>query len=212
MTSGLPENEPFDPAMAAAVLDAESVRVQEAFDVRLADQLAAWGIAWFIGLGLVWLEVRDQAPYRGPGTWVLITLSVLMVAALTVTADRIHRATAGVHGGTARRGRLYGVGWGAGVVAGLVLVAATGVAGASPAVIGVLVVCVLTVIVGVLYICSAALFGGRIVLALGCWLVVLGSLAGFTGPVGAAAIGAIGGGGGFLVAATVAWRGSAGRR
>lgn len=202
----------FDPALAADVLNVESLRVQEAFDVRLADQLAAWGIAWFVGLGLVWLQVRDQNPYRGPSTWAVVTLSVLMMAALVVTADRVHRATAGVLGASARRGRLYGIGWGAGVVAGLLVVAAAGTAGAPPAVIGVLVISVQLVIAGVLYLCGAALFGGRIVLLLGCWLIALGSVAGFAGPVGAAAVGAVGGGGGFLVAAASAWRGSARRR
>lgn len=206
MTPARPEDFSFDPAMAAAVLDIESARVQQAFDVRLADQLGAWGIAWLVSLGLVWLQVRGQDPYRGPSTWVLIVLACSMIAAMFVTGDRVRRATAGVHGATARRGRLYGIGWGAGVSAGLFMVATVGVAGAGPAVIGVLVVTIQLLVAGLMYICGAALFGGRITLVLGCWLVALGALAGFAGPVGAAAIGAVGGGGGLLVAAGLAWR------
>lgn len=212
MTVDRSEDESFDPAMAALVLEIESARVQQAFDVRLADQLGAWGIAWFVSLGLVWVQVRDQDPYRGPSTWVLIVLACSMIAAMLVTADRVRRATAGVQGVTARRGRLYGIGWGAGVSAGLLMVAAVGVADAGPAVIGVLVVSVQLLVAGLLHICGAALFGGRITLVLGCWLVALGALAGFTGPVGAAAVGAVGGGGGLLVAAVLAWRRSAQRQ
>lgn len=91
------------------------------------------------------------------------------------------------------------------------MVAASGTADAGPAVIGVLVVSIQLLVAGLLQICGAALFGGRIMLVLGGWLVALGAVAGFTGPVGAAAIGALGGGGGFLVAAAVARRHSAGR-
>lgn len=191
----------FDPAAAAAILDLESTRVRRAFDVRLTDQLAAWAVAWFVGLGLVWWQVSGQHPYAGPGTGVLVTLSVLMALAVLVTVHRIHRATAGIGGESARRGRIIGAVWGGGVVAGFLLVGAAAANGAEPRLIGVLVVCLQLLICGVLYVCSSALFGNRVLLLLGGWLILLGAVAGFAGPVAVAAIGAVGGGGGFLAAA-----------
>lgn len=207
-----PEEDALDPLAAARILEGESEQVQLAFDVRLTSQLLAWGVAWLVGLGLVWFQVRDQNPYEGPTTGVVVTLSILMCAALVITADRVHRATSGVLGETSRRGRIYGIGWGAGVVAGLLVVATVAKAGAPPEAVGVLVVSLQLVLAGILYVCGAALFGPRIFLILGCWLIGLGAVAGFVGPVGAAAFGAIGGGGGFLVAALAAHRASGRQR
>lgn len=208
MTVSRPEDEFFDPASAARVLGGEGERVRAAFDVRVADQFAAWGVAWLVGLGLVWFQVRDQIPYRGPSTAVIVVLAVLMAAALVVTVDRVHRATVGMHGGTARRGRSYGVAWGCGVVAGLLMVVGAARSGAPPTVVGTLVVSSQLLIAGVLYACGAAVFGGRTKLGLGCWLILLAVVAAFCDPVVAAALGALGGGGGFLAAAAVSVRSS----
>lgn len=53
----------FDAAEAAWLLEAQARTVRAALDVRLPEQLAAWGVAWLVGLGAMWLEVRAQHPY-----------------------------------------------------------------------------------------------------------------------------------------------------
>ena len=88
-------------------------------------------------------------------------------------------------------------------LAGVGLLGALGNAGATPGVLGILGVTGALLVVGLMYLFGAALWGVRPMGALGCWLLVLAAGVGFAGPVTATLAGSVLGGGAFL--ATAAW-------
>lgn len=198
-----PAASPLDPEAAAALIDGELVRTHAALDQRLHEQLAAWGVAWLVGLGLIWWQVRTQTPYTGPAGWPAAIFAVLLVLAMTLTGLRIGRATRGVRGDRSLRGALYGCTWLLGFAALYALIAALALTGATPEVVGLVATCGAMATTGLLFAAGAAVTGVRALMVLGVWLVLLAGIAGFTGPVTATAIEAIGGGGGLLVAALV---------
>ncbi|GAA1788047.1 hypothetical protein [Nostocoides veronense] len=195
-------SEDFDPAEALALLQVQEDRVRVAFDTRLHEQLGAWGVALLVGLGGIWLQVRGQEPYVGPGAASGILFSVLLAAAAAVTAWRTQQATAGIAGASSWQGGLYGAGWALGFVGYFAILGAIARADAPPPAIGVFATCGPLLITGLMYLFGAALWGVRPMAALGAWLVLVASGAGFAGPVGAVLVGAVLGGGGLLVAAS----------
>jgi hypothetical protein len=56
-------------------------------------------------------------------------------------------------------------------------------------------------VTGLIYVAAAAISLDRTMFALGGWLLAVAAAAGWAGPVGALAVGALAGGGGFLAAA-----------
>src|SRR5258708_6015469 len=71
----------------------------------------AWGLAWLIGYGAMWLSVRGQHPYTGP-SGVSITAGVVLgrfaIAAVLVIASK---AVAGIDGQSVRHRRIIGSTW-----------------------------------------------------------------------------------------------------
>lgn len=193
----------FDPAEARWLLGAQERTVRQALDVRLPEQLASWGLAWFVGLGAIWLQVRGQQPYVGPGPAAAIVFAALLALVGVVTGRLTWSATSGIGGNAGRQGSLYGAGWGLGFAALWGLLGALGNAGATPGVLGILGVTGALLVVGLMYLFGAALWGVRPMGALGCWLLVLAAGVGFAGPVTASLAGSVLGGGAFL--ATAAW-------
>lgn len=197
----------LDPAEAMALLEGQERRVRRALDPGVGFSYLVWGTAWVIGFGAIWWQALGQNPYAGPGPLVAGLFAVLLTAAAVLSGWRIQRASAGIGGESARRGRLHGLGWSVGLLALFAILAALGRVGAPAPVLGVLGVCGPLLVVGLMYIFGAACFGSRSSAALGVWLLVLAAVVGFTGPVVAPGLAALLGGGGFFVAAVLAWRG-----
>lgn len=195
----------FDPRDALGMLDAEGARVRQSLDIRLPTQLAAWGIAWLVGFGAMWLEARGQRPYLGPGLSGLL-FAVLLIAAGTVTGVLISRATTGIGGRAQRVGRRVGIAWGLGWLGFFGVAGALVRAGISPPATGILYAGGAMLVTGLIYLMSGAVFDEPVQTWLGVWLIVVAVGAAFTGPLGVLLVGALAGGGGFLVAAGIAWR------
>src|SRR5215472_5043507 len=62
----IPEDETMDVVQAAVMLDQTERSTQQALRIRYAPIYLAWGVAWLVGLGAMWLSVRGQRPYSGP--------------------------------------------------------------------------------------------------------------------------------------------------
>lgn len=201
MTPGPNAPEEFDPADALRLLADQEAKVRAALDVRLHEQFAAWGLAWVFGLGVIWLQVRRQEPYAGPTAATAAFFGILLLIAGALTAVRTRQATAGISGSSDWQGSLYGVGWGLGFLAHFALAGALVRAGAPATAMGVQGVVGSLVVVGLMYLFGAAVWGVRPMAVLGAWLLIVAAGAGFAGPVTAALIGAVLGGGGFLAAA-----------
>lgn len=200
--------EPFelDPAQALALIESESGRVRRALDVRLPLQLLAWGVAWCIGFGVLWWDVRGQHPFTGPGVAAAVVFSVLLIAAATVTGVVTRAATRGRGGRSARQGRDLGIFWGAGFTGFFVFAGGLGRAGLDPEAAGLLFAGGSVVITGLAYLAMAAVFGGAVERTLGIWLLVLVAGGVWAGPVTLNLLIAVLGGGAFLVAAALVRR------
>ena len=112
-----------------------------------------------------------------------------------------------VGGTSARQGALFGMCWPTGFVALFVIEGAVSHAGASAAVMGVIGAVGPLLVTGLIYVTGAAMWLDAAMLALGIWLLAVASAGGWAGPVGALAVDALAGGGGFLAAAAfLTWK------
>ena len=97
---------------------------------------ACWGVTWLVGLGVMWLSVRGQQPYRGPSAASYACLGVLIMVSVVVTA-RLARATRGIEGPSAVQGRMFGVAWPIGFAAFFAVEGALAAHDASAVVLGI---------------------------------------------------------------------------
>jgi hypothetical protein len=61
-----------------------------------------------VALGVVWLSVRGQHPYKGPTAAALVLMYAVVFAWIGVVVTVTRRATAGVSGRSVRQQRAYG--------------------------------------------------------------------------------------------------------
>lgn len=194
----------FDRAEAADLVETTEKSFTQAVDVRADRQYLAWGLAWLLGLGVMWLNVLVQQSSADPAGWTTIVLIALLVAALVVTAISIGRATAGLGGVNAFRGKIFGTAWTVGFAGlWLGLYAVSLHSGQMPGMLSGAAAMGLT---GLIYVLGAGLWADRLMAALGIWLVVVAVGGAFAGPVWLLGLGAFAGGGGFLVASVLARR------
>lgn len=194
----------FDAAAAARLVTATENSMGQALDVRPGAQYLAWGLAWLLGLGTMWINSLLQNPYSGPAGWTTIVLVVLLVMAMIVTAVSTTRATKGLGGVNAFRGRVFGIAWGVGW-AGLWLgIFALSLHGLSPETMGFLTGAGSIGLTGLIYLLGSGLWGDRVMTGLGVWLVAVAVVGTFAGPIWLLGLGALAGGGGFLAAAALA--------
>jgi len=88
----------FDPREAAALLDQTSRQARRQFEPAQPWLLAIRAVLVLAALGAVWLSVRGQHPYKGPGGSALLIVAAFVVINFTATMAVRARATAGVSG------------------------------------------------------------------------------------------------------------------
>jgi hypothetical protein len=191
----------MDPQEAAALMAATRRQARSALAIRLPLVYLPWGAAWLIGLGAMWLSVRDQRPYQGPSGAAVAVLVILLLAAVGVTMIVVTRATRGVSGPSAVQGRIYGLSWPIGFAALFLIEGALGQHGASGAVLGIVSGAGPILVTGLIYVLAAAIWLDWSMFWLGAWLAVVAAAGAWAGPVGLLLIGALAGGGGFLAMA-----------
>jgi hypothetical protein len=88
----------FDPREAAALLDQTRRQARRQFEPAQPWLLAIRAVLVLAALGAVWLSVRGQHPYQGPGGSALLIVAAFVVINYTATVSVRRRATAGVSG------------------------------------------------------------------------------------------------------------------
>lgn len=200
---------PFDelePATAAALLDRTRREVAGQLQISLPALYSAWGVAWFVGLGAMWLSVRGQSPYTGPPAWAAVLLAVLLILAAVVNTVVVARATRGVSGVSELQGRYYGWSWAIGFIMLFSIEGALAHRGASAEVMGMVGAGGPLLVTSLLYLSGAAIWRQPSMLLLGAWLALVVSAGIWTGPVTMLLVSALAGGGAFLVAALLTRR------
>jgi hypothetical protein len=98
MEDGADPETGMDLQQASAILQETRERAKRALVIRRPVLLAVWGAAWMISDGAVWLSVRGQRPYNGPTPADLLTLTMVIAAAVVFAVIYIGRARSGVGG------------------------------------------------------------------------------------------------------------------
>ena len=201
------EDELLDARQAAELLRRSADDARQRLMVSQPLIYGAWGVAWLIGCGAMWLSVLGQHPFRGAAGWASAVLGTGIALAIVATAITTGRASRGIGGVSARQGMMYGLSWPVGFAALFTLIGAVAHFGASPSAMGVLGAAGPLVVVGLIYMVAAGMWLDRVMFWLGVWQLLVAAVGAWTGPVGVLLMDAVAGGGGFLAAsALVAWR------
>ncbi|HVV24897.1 MAG TPA: hypothetical protein VHF06_36035, partial [Pseudonocardiaceae bacterium] len=166
-------DEEFDTGAAAALIKLTTDEARRSLAIQVPLLYASWGVAWLVGLFVMWLSVRHQAPYQGPTAAPSILFGVLLLGALVVTIGTSIRATRGVHGVSEMQGAIFGVAWPIGFVTLYTVVGALAHAGASVTVVGRASAGGPLLVTGLIYLAGAAIWLDRAMLTIGVWLPVV---------------------------------------
>jgi hypothetical protein len=191
----------LDPRTALDLIADTRRRTKRALEVNGALLYGAWGMAWLIGYGAVWLSVRGHPIYRAPAAWAFVVLGVSMAAALVTSITTVGRSMQGITGMSSSSGRLYGWAWAISFCCLFALVSGLSHAGASEVVIGLLASAGPALVVALMYLVSGALWNDGTMFVIGICLAVTIGIAVFFGVVTLDLILAVAGGGAFLLAA-----------
>ena len=88
----------LDPREAAALLEQTRRQARREFEPAQPWLLAIRAVLVLAALGTVWLSVRGQHPYKGPGGSALLVVAAFVIINFTATVAVRARATAGVRG------------------------------------------------------------------------------------------------------------------
>ena len=194
-----------DPAHQLRMVAEQRARTEAALvlDARLV--FAAWGVAWSVGFGVLWLAAdRDGGPLVAvPQAAAGTLLGLLLLAAAVTTAVLSARAGRGVAGASSRTGAVYGAGWLLGFAMLPAIVVGAQRLGAPPEAVALLWPAVSSLVVGLMYVAGAAAFGDLVQLAVGAWIMVTTAVGCLLGLPELYLVMCVAGGGGFLAAAAV---------
>lgn len=188
-----------DPARLLAMVDEERRRAQRAIDPDPRLIFGVWGAAWLLGLLAMWTAAEGRMSFLVAGP----VFGVLIAGAIVVTIVHTARRTAGVRGVSSQTGARYGWAWFLAFVALFAIMNGVMRIGVPDEVVGLLWTVLSGLIVGVLYLAGGALWQDPLQYRLGVWILVSSAIGALAGYPGVYLVMAVGGGGGFLVAA--AW-------
>ena len=197
---------PSSPAETMRLI--ETARAAAARSMRPDPRLTyvPWGVAWFVGFGLLYLRHGPDERVLVPmPSWLpLVAFYALLLVALVISGRAGVRAGRHLRGESSVRGMQYGFSWFAAFAA--VAVIATRVSDLLPGPEVVLLWSGLSVaVVGVLYMAGAAIWQAREMFVLGAWITVVNIGGVLAGPGWHALVICLAGGGGLLVGGYVAW-------
>jgi len=177
----------FGPEQAAALLDQTTQRARRKLQPSPPWLLATRAVMVLAALGVIWLSVRGQHPYKGPTAADIPVLIGFVVVNFAATVAVRARAGAGVSGRTRfSQGEIAVL-----VASFAVTVVAMAVLAADGVNLATYPTSVL-VIPGLAWAALMAARRNRLEVAIGIAIVVMGILGAFAGPAGAWAVAAVG--------------------
>ena len=198
---------PVGPDEALAVVEAQRSAFLERHEIKATPLLTAWGLAWLVGYAA--LALSRRADYSLPTAPYLFFCGCL-AAALLFTFAYIVPKTRGIRGRSSREGTYYGLAWSLGMPLGAIILsrvnAFLGTLNTSEAneVMSVVSNAVPCLVVGVIFLMSAAVWNEAVMGVLGAWILLVTLVVTIVGMPWAWWIMSVAGGGGMLVAAVVA--------
>ena len=197
---------PAGPDEALAVIDAQRSAFLKRHGIKATPLLTAWGLAWLLGYAALALYRRPDyglplAPY--------LFFCGCLAAALLFTFAYVVPKTRGIRGRSSREGTYYGLAWALGMPLGALILSRvnaflatlnTSQANEVSSVVSNAVPCL---VVGVIFLMSAALWNETVMGVLGGWILLVTLVVTIVGMPWAWWIMSVAGGGGMLVAAVV---------
>ena len=197
---------PAGPEEALAVVDAQRSTYLKRHEIKAAPLLTAWGLAWLVGYAA--LALYREPDYDMPRAPYLFFCGCLAAALLFTFAYIIPKAR-GVRGRSSREGTYCGLAWTLGMSLGAVILSrlnvllATVDTSQANEVASVVSNAVPCLVVGVIFLMSAALWDEAVMGVLGGWILLVTLVVTIAGMPWAWWIMSVAGGGGMLVAAVV---------
>ena len=197
---------PAGPDEALAVVEAQRSAFLKRHEIKAAPLLTAWGLAWLVGYAA--LALYREPDYDMPRVPYLFFCGCLAAALLFTFAYIIPKAR-GVRGRSSREGTYCGLAWALGMPLGAVILSrlnaylATVDTSQANEVASVVSNAVPCLVVGVIFLMSAALWDEAVMGVLGGWILLVTLVVTIAGMPWAWWIMSVAGGGGMLVAAVV---------
>jgi len=201
------EQEPLDPAEMLALVEDQQSSIQGQKGAFVPLILLAWGIAWLVGFGALWLIDGPGAAFSLP-IWVAAPVFVAVLVAAGVLSSVLGiRSGRGMRGGrdAAFVGMVYGQSWWVGSLAIFALGQGLVFNGMDPDLLRILYPSAYVFFAGVMYVMGAALWRAIPMLVLGGWSIVVSAVAPFFQYPNHFLVFALAGAGGFLIAAMWSW-------
>lgn len=204
MTSDRPHtpDDGLDPAAALRLVHGQQRDVETRMGLFVPLVMLAWGLAWLIGFGIVWLSQGPGVVPAGPAWTIFIALQV--VAGIVSTWLGI-RSGRGTRTGDDFGGMIYGIIWVVGSIAIAVLGAGLQFNGLSAELRSIYYPSAFVLFVGIMYLVAGALWRAVPSILLGGILLVVAAVAPFLGVPDHYLFFALAGGGTFLGFGLVAW-------
>lgn len=200
----------LSPEESLALIEAQRGRVARSLYVDPALILGAWGVAWLVGFGAIYLTTAGWLGTVMPTWGAGVIAGVLFAAATLVSFGELVRRGRGVQGPSRRIAALYGWSWLLAFAGLFALDLALEHQGLPSDLAPLLWSGSSLLAVGLLYLAGGMLWDDRLQYGLGVWVLVTGAGSVAAGVSGNFAVLSLAGGGGFLVAAAVArargWR------
>ena len=196
------EESELSPEASLGLIDSESRRVLRSLQPDTAVILGAWGAAWLVGFGVMWLALSGRLVLP---LWVAYaTNGTLGVSATLVVFAQMVRGGRGVLGPSRHTASQYGWSWLLALGGVWLLDLALEHQGLPSQLDPLLWTGSTLLVVGLLYLGGGMLWGNRVLYGLGAWILLTGAGSVAVGVPGNFAVLSLAGGGGFLVAAGVA--------
>jgi hypothetical protein len=189
---------------AMSIVKDTQQRATRALEVQGPLLYLAWAFTMLLAYGALWWTAVDEHPYRGfSQTGLGGLLVVILFVCMAIRLALVGRALNGVSGVAVRQWAIFASSLAVGMAALWLEAGALLSAGASRAIVGVLIATAPMFAVGLVLTASAAIRLDWPSFALGVWLLAAGTAGAFTGPVKILAICALAGFVGFIALAYV---------
>jgi hypothetical protein len=197
---------PVDPAESLRLIERQRAEAERILTPDPRVFLWPWGLAWLIGFTVYFLRYGpDDRVFVDMPSWVpLLVLMSLIISAGTITGVYGARAGRHVSGPSSGQGVMYGITWTVAFAGTSLVLSQVGELLPDDR-LNLLWAGVMVALTGALHMAGGAIYRDRSLFALGAWVSLINIIGVFTGTGWHSLILAIGGGGGMLVAGTLAW-------
>ncbi|RCW39924.1 hypothetical protein DFQ14_1135 [Halopolyspora algeriensis] len=191
------------PAEMLAITEQQQRHTERELDANPGLLFGAWGLAWLLGFGELFLTIGRDPIVTLP-LWAALTIFFgCLGTAGTITAWHLTRAMRGVRGPSQTAGAMYGWSWTLGFIALGAMIGATAQLGISYEVHALLWTAGSGLLVGVLFLSGGAMTGDWWQYGIGLWTLLINAVGAFAGIPGHYLVMSLAGGGGFLVAGII---------